>query len=413
MKIIQAFKIALKGLGTNRMRSALTMLGVVIGVTAVVSLLSIGEGSQKAITEGIEDMGTNLLYVTSAAASEGGIMQALGSANTLTLEDAEAIAGASSVAAVAPQIDTMAQIVAGRNNIYATVLGVTPNFLAVRNCSLDWGDFISVSDQSRRAMVAVLGADAAYNLFGDEDPVGETIKINSYNYTVIGVLVAKGNTSDESPDNSVLLPITTVQARLYTSTTNSGEHVVQTIYVQVTGSRAIDTAIGEVTSILEERHNIASGDDDDFLITNQQDTIAALEQTTQVWILFLGAVAGISLLVGGIGIMNIMLVSVTERTREIGIRKAVGAKKSDILLQFLLEASLLSFIGGFIGVGLGYLVSNLISGISLTGEAITTVVSADIPILAVSVSAAIGIIFGLYPAYRAANLKPIEALRYE
>jgi putative ABC transport system permease protein len=413
MKIIQAFKIALKGLGTNRMRSALTMLGVVIGVTAVVSLLSIGEGSQKAITEGIEDMGTNLLYVTSAAASEGGIMQALGSANTLTLEDAEAIAGASSVAAVAPQIDTMAQIVAGRNNIYATVLGVTPNFLAVRNCSLDWGDFISVSDQSRRAMVAVLGADAAYNLFGDEDPVGETIKINSYNYTVIGVLVAKGNTSDESPDNSVLLPITTVQARLYTSTTNSGEHVVQTIYVQVTGSRAIDTAIGEVTSILEERHNIASGDDDDFLITNQQDTIAALEQTTQVWILFLGAVAGISLLVGGIGIMNIMLVSVTERTREIGIRKAVGAKKSDILLQFLLEASLLSFLGGFIGVGLGYLVSNLISGISLTGEAITTVVSADIPILAVSVSAAIGIIFGLYPAYRAANLKPIEALRYE
>jgi putative ABC transport system permease protein len=307
----------------------------------------------------------------------------------------------------------MAQIVAGRNNIYATVLGVTPNFLTVRNCSLDWGDFISVSDQSRRAMVAVLGADAAYNLFGDEDPVGETIKINSYNYTVIGVLVAKGNTSDESPDNSVLLPITTVQARLYTSTTNSGEHVVQTIYVQVTVSRAIDTAIGEVTSILEERHNIASGDDDDFLITNQQDTIAALEQTTQVWILFLGAVAGISLLVGGIGIMNIMLVSVTERTREIGIRKAVGAKKSDILLQFLLEASLLSFIGGFIGVGLGYLVSNLISGISLTGEAITTVVSADIPILAVSVSAAIGIIFGLYPAYRAANLKPIEALRYE
>jgi putative ABC transport system permease protein len=413
MKIIQAFKIALKGLGTNRMRSALTMLGVVIGVTAVVSLLSIGEGSQKAITEGIEDMGTNLLYVTSAAASEGGIMQALGSANTLTLEDAEAIAGASSVAAVAPQIDTSAQIVAGRNNIYATVLGVTPNFLAVRNCSLDWGDFISVSDQSRRAMVAVLGADAAYNLFGDEDPVGETIKINSYNYTVIGVLVAKGNTSDESPDNSVLLPITTVQARLYTSTTNSGEHVVQTIYVQVTVSRAIDTAIGEVTSILEERHNIASGDDDDFLITNQQDTIAALEQTTQVWILFLGAVAGISLLVGGIGIMNIMLVSVTERTREIGIRKAVGAKKSDILLQFLLEASLLSFLGGFIGVGLGYLVSNLISGISLTGEAITTVVSADIPILAVSVSAAIGIIFGLYPAYRAANLKPIEALRYE
>jgi putative ABC transport system permease protein len=189
--------------------------------------------------------------------------------------------------------------------------------------------------------------------------------------------------------------------------------VVQTIYVKAANSKAIDNATDEITAILEDRHNIAWGDDADFNIASQQDTIAALEQTTQVWILFLGAVAGISLLVGGIGIMNIMLVSVTERTREIGIRKAVGAKKSDILLQFLLEASLLSFIGGFIGVGLGYLVSNLISGISLTGEAITTVVSADIPILAVSVSAAIGIIFGLYPAYRAANLKPIEALRYE
>ena len=295
----------------------------------------------------------------------------------------------------------------------ATILGVTPDFLTVRNCPLDWGDFITVSDLTKRSMVVVLGSNVAYTLFGDDDPVGQTVKINSYKYTVIGVLVAKGSTSDESPDDSILLPITTVQARLYTATTISGEHVVQTIYVQVKNSKVVDSAISQITTLLEDRHSITAGDDDDFTITNQQDTIAALEQTNQVWVIFLGAVAGISLLVGGIGIMNIMLVSVTERTREIGIRKAVGAKKSDILMQFLLEASLLSFAGGFVGVLAGYGVSNLISGISLTGTAITTVVTPGIPILAVSVSAAIGIIFGLYPAYHAANLKPIDALRYE
>ncbi len=413
MRIGQTLKVAVKGLGTNRLRSALTMLGVVIGVTAVVSLLSIGRGSEAAITSQIESMGTNLLYVTPGTISDNGVRQAAGSASTLTLEDANAIVGqASSVLAVAPQTSAFAQVVAGRNNVRTQVLGVTPDYVSVRNFPVDWGEFISVSDLQTRAMVVVLGSNVAYNLFGDEDPVGQMVKINSYQYKVIGVLISKGSTSGGSEDDIVMAPLTTVQARLATQTTTSGEHVVQTIYVQVKSAKVADEAISEITAILETRHRITDGTDD-FIITNQQDTIAALQQTTQVWVIFLGAIAGISLLVGGIGIMNIMLVSVTERTRETGIRKAVGAKKGDILLQFLMEAAILSFAGGGLGVGVGYGVSHLISGISLTGQAITTVITPDIPILAVSVSAAIGIIFGLYPAFRAANLKPIEALRYE
>jgi putative ABC transport system permease protein len=260
--------------------------------------------------------------------------------------------------------------------------------------------------------VVILGSTVANTLFPDSDPINQYVKINSYQYKVIGVLESKGDTAAGSQDDLVLAPLTTVQARLATQVTSTGQHVVQTINIQVRSAKDTQAAISEITAILEKRHNITDGTDD-FTITSQQETIDALNQTTQVWVLFLGAIAGISLLVGGIGIMNIMLVSVTERTREIGIRKAVGAKKGDILLQFLTEAAILSFLGGGIGVGVGYGVSHLISGISLTGSAITTVVTPDIPILAVSVSAAIGIIFGLYPAFRAANLKPIDALRYE
>jgi len=226
------------------------------------------------------------------------------------------------------------------------------------------------------------------------------------------VLQSKGDTAGGSQDNIILAPITTVQARLSAQVTTSGEKVVQTIYVKVNSERETEEAITQITSLLETRHRITDGEDD-FTITSQEETIAALQETTQVWVIFLGAIAGISLLVGGIGIMNIMLVSVTERTREIGIRKAVGAKKGDILMQFLTEASILSFLGGGLGVAGGYIISHLISGISLTGQAIETVITPDIPILAVSVSAVIGILFGLYPAFRAANLKPIDALRYE
>jgi putative ABC transport system permease protein len=262
-----------------------------------------------------------------------------------------------------------------------------------------------------KSLVVVLGSDVAATLFGDETSIGQSIKISGRQFKVIGVLVSKGSTGFGSTDDMVVAPITTVQSRLYSQRTTSGSESVQTINVQVVSANDTDAAIEQITAILRQRHKITG--DDDFTISSQQETIDTLKASTQVWVLFLGAISGISLLVGGIGIMNIMLVSVTERTREIGIRKSVGAKRRDILLQFLVEAALLSLTGGAIGVLIGWGVSRLVSGISLGGTAITTVMSADILILAVSVSAAIGIVFGMYPAYRAARLNPIEALRYE
>ena len=412
MNVAKTLRTALTALTTNKMRSALTVLGIIIGVTAVISLMSIGEGSQAAITSNIESLGTNLLFVRAGASSQGVVRGAQGSAATLTLADAEALAQASSVAAVAPQVSTFAQVVAGGENTNTQILGVTPEYLSVRNYKVAEGEFISDAQVQAKSLVAVVGSSVAETLFGETSPVGLYIKINGRQFKVIGVLQSKGSTGLGSQDDIVLAPISTVQYRLSSSQTVSGAKTVQTIYVQVVSTKETDTAIQQITSILEQRHNITNGVDD-FTITSQQETINTLKESTQVWVILLGAIAGISLLVGGIGIMNIMLVSVTERTREIGIRKALGAKRSDILLQFLVEAALMSLIGGAIGVLVGWGVSTLISGVSVGGQTIETVMSVNIPILAVSVSAAIGIIFGLYPAYRAARLNPIEALRYE
>jgi putative ABC transport system permease protein len=412
MSLAKTLRTALTALTTNKMRSALTVLGIIIGVTAVISLMSIGQGSQAAITSQIESLGTNLLYVRAGASSQGIVRGAQGSANTLTMADAEAIAELSSVAAVAPQVGTFAQVVAGSENTNTQILGVTPEYSSVRNYQVADGEFISDAQVEAKSLVVVLGSNVAETLFGETSPVGQYIKINGRQFKVIGVLQSKGSTGLGSQDDIVLAPISTVQYRLSSSQTVSGAKTVQTIYVQVVSTKETDTAIQQITSILEQRHNITNGVDD-FTITSQQETINTLKESTQVWVILLGAIAGISLLVGGIGIMNIMLVSVTERTREIGIRKALGAKRRDILLQFLVEAALMSLIGGAIGVLVGWGVSTLISGVSVGGQTIETVMSVNIPILAVSVSAAIGIIFGLYPAYRAARLNPIEALRYE
>ncbi|MCX5995596.1 MAG: ABC transporter permease [Chloroflexi bacterium] len=417
MNLAKIVRTALTALTTNKMRSALTVLGIIIGVTAVITLMSIGRGSQASITSNIESLGTNLVFVRAGSSSQGMVRGAQGSAATLTLEDAEALADpelAPSVASVAPQVSTFAQIVAGGENTNTQILGVTPEYQSVRNYQVADGEFISDAQVEAKSMVAVLGSDVAETLFGSEtSPVGQYIKINGRQFKVIGVLQSKGGTGFGSQDDIVLAPISTVQYRLSSQRTASGGKTVQTINVQVVSTDQTDAAIQQITSILRERHNIASGEDDDFTISSQQETIEALQESTQVWVLLLGAIAGISLLVGGIGIMNIMLVSVTERTREIGIRKALGAKRRDILLQFLIEAALMSLIGGGIGVFVGWGASSLISGTSLGGTTIQTVMSVDIPILAVSVSAAIGILFGLYPAYKAARLNPIEALRYE
>ena len=412
MSLAKTLRTALRALTTNKMRSALTVLGIVIGVASVISLMSIGEGSQAAITSNIEALGTNLLFVRAGASSQGVVRGAQGSAATLTLADAEALAQASSVAAVAPQVSTFAQVVAGGENTNTQILGVTPEYLSVRNYKVADGEFIAEAQVQAKSMVAVLGSSVAETLFGDTSAVGQYIKIDGRQFKVIGVLQSKGSTGFGSQDDVVLAPISTVQYRLSSSRTVSGGKTVQTIYVEVVSADQTDAAIQQITSILEQRHKITNGEDD-FTISSQQETINTLKESTQVWVILLGAIAGISLLVGGIGIMNIMLVSVTERTREIGIRKALGAKRRDILLQFLIEAALMSLIGGAIGVLVGWGISTLLSGMSLGGTTIETVMSVNIPILAVSVAAAVGIVFGLYPAYRAARLNPIEALRYE
>jgi putative ABC transport system permease protein len=415
MKAGHIIRIGFTGVGVNKMRSTLTVLGVVIGVAAVISLMSVGRGSQAIITNNIESMGTNLLFVSPGASSQEGVRGALGSAGTLTLQDAQAIGdstAAPAVVGVAPQVSSFAQVVAGRQNTFTQVVGVTPEYQSVRNYPVAQGNFITTSQVNSHARVVVLGSSVSETLFGLLSPIGESVKLNGIQYNVIGVLKSKGGTGFGVSDDVILAPITTVRAYLSRQRTVTGGNTVSSINVQVKSSADIGAATQQITSILEKRHDVTPGNDD-FTITSQQDMVQTLQQSTGVFVLLLGAIAGISLLVGGIGIMNIMLVSVTERTREIGIRKSVGARRQDILLQFLVESATLSLLGGGIGILVGWGISRLISGVSISSTTIHTVMSADILILAVSVSAAIGIIFGLYPAYRAARLNPIDALRYE
>jgi putative ABC transport system permease protein len=409
----QTVRTALRALTANKLRSFLTILGVVIGVSAVIALMALGEGTQASIVQNIESLGTNLLFVSPGASSEFGFRGAQGSARTLTLEDAEALEAAPAVAAVAPQVSTSVQAVAGGVNTRAQVAGVTPDYEQVRNLSLAEGRFISESDRDQRTTVVVLGSSVAETLFGETDPVGQTVKLGSRPFTVIGVLESKGGMGYQSEDYGMFAPITTVMYRLSAQRSVSGEMLVSTVYVQAASTEQIDTAMSGMTSILRERHGIALGEEDDFSITSLEDMIETLNAATGVLVLFLGAIAGISLLVGGIGVMNIMLVSVTERTREIGIRKAVGAKRRDILLQFLVESASMSLIGGGIGVLVGWGLSSLVGGLSTGAMPIQAVMSPYIVILAVGVSVLVGVVFGLYPAYRASRLSPVDALRYE
>jgi putative ABC transport system permease protein len=399
------------GIISHKLRSILTILGIVIGVAAVIALMSIGKGTEHRIISGIQGLGTNLLFIQPGSTMQsGGIRSARGSAQTLTLEDAEAISQqVDNINNVAPISTSSSQIVAGSQNINSRVIGITPEYQDMFNIQMDYGVPISEEDYKRANKVAVIGPDANNTLFGGVDPVGKTIRMGNSVLYVIGVFQSKGSSMMTSlSDDSVLVPLTTMFQISSRSQTTSGEHVVGSINVELADQKYSDTVTNDITDLLRYRHRIST-EENDFSITSQEEMIATISEATSSMTFLLGAIAAISLLVGGIGVMNIMLVSVMERTREIGIRKALGAEEIEIITQFLIEAAFLTVTGGIIGIGVGWGASYLVGQLMST----TTIVTADIVILAFSISVAIGLVFGLYPAWRASRLSPIEALRYE
>ncbi|HEX9075139.1 MAG TPA: ABC transporter permease [Anaerolineae bacterium] len=386
------------------------MLGIIIGVMAVIAMLSIGRGAQAAITNQINSIGTNLLYVRPGAPVQGGVRAAEGSAATLTLEDGQALDGLPGVVAVSPEVDSFGQLAYLGNNANGRIIGVTPEYLDTLNGSVADGEFISAANVTARSAVTVLGAQIATQLYDTASPVGQSVRINGQTFRVIGVMQAKGGTGFLNQDTQVFVPITTAMSRLSRGGQFRGGNSVNVLNVKITDTSIQDSVIQDISDVLRQRHRVQF--QDDFNIQSQQDILNTANQVTGTLTLFLGGVAAISLIVGGIGIMNIMLVSVTERTREIGLRKAVGARKRDILAQFLTEATVLSLSGGIIGIIFGALIARVIS--NLPGNTtFTTVVDLDSVLLAVLFSAGIGLFFGSYPANRAASLHPIDALRYE
>jgi putative ABC transport system permease protein len=406
--MLQSLLEALDSLTTNKLRSALTILGIVIGVGAVIAMLAIGRGAEQTITGSISGLGTNLLFVIPGGAQE------VRNPKPLTLQDAQAVAepfAAPSVVAVAPLLAGTVEVSYAGESRFTQVSGVTAGYAEMRSIELAEGEFINEGQILGLASVAVLGPDTAENLLGRREGVtGETVRIDGQPFRVIGVTAARGGSGFSNEDDLVLVPLTTAQVRLIRHA-QRGE--IDMLLVQAASADAVGLAGEEVSAILRARHRSEIGEDD-FTIFTQQDFLATAETITGVLTIFLGGVAGISLLVGGIGIMNIMLVSVTERTREIGLRKAVGARKRDILIQFLAESSLLSLVGGVIGIMLGWGLSVLVGAIARASDAdLSPAISLDAILLATLFSAAVGLFFGLYPAKRAADLEPVEALRYE
>jgi len=397
------------GVATNKLRSFLTILGIVIGVAAVISLMSIGRGAQADILSRIGSLGSDLITISPGSSTFGGVRSAAGSTQTLTQEDAAAIAErVTDVDLVAPTYSTRLQLVVGGENMNSQVTGVPPEYQEIQNLEIAYGTFFSDYEYQRGAKVAVLGSEVKETLFEDADPIGQQIRMGGNIVRVIGVIESKGGAFG-SPDSSILVPLTAMQQMVAQTRTSQGERVVSSIALTISDEEQIDTVIEEITSLLRTRHRLGPNVDDDFRITSMQELAETVTEATGTMTLLLGAIAGISLLVGGIGVMNIMLVSVLERTREIGIRKALGARERDIWGQFLIEAALLTLAGGIIGVILGWVVSYIVSSMGL----MTTLVTADIVILAVSVSVGIGLFFGFYPAWNASRLNPIEALRSE
>jgi len=412
--------VAIRALSVNKLRAGLTMLGIIIGISAVITLVSVGEGVRQIVTDELQGIGSNLLFILPGdvgTASQGGRSQFLRSANTsgLTYGDAMALndpLNAPDVLMAAPEFVATGRVIYGNKDVNTSINGVTPEYQQVRNFYVLFGEFIEPDDLTSQARVAVLGQTVLEKLFPDGAyPIGQTIKINRVPFRVIGVMEEKGGSGFSDEDDVVYIPITTAQTRLFLGRDVSGEYSASIIYAQVVSEDRIEQAKEQVRAILRQRHNLIFGDqEDDFTILTQADVLAVMGSLSTVLTLFLGLIATISLLVGGIGIMNIMLVSVTERTREIGIRKAVGAKRRDILMQFLLEAVVLSFVGGAIGIMFGVLGAVVISRYVAD---LNTYISPNVIALATTFSIAVGLFFGIYPAMRAAQLNPIDALRYE
>jgi len=408
MNLSMTLRIALKALGRNKMRSSLTMLGIIIGVGAVIAMIAIGSGAKARIQEQIASMGSNLLIVLSGSATSGGIRWGSGSVPTLTVDDAKAIAAeCSAVKYTAPVLQGVAQIVYGNQNWATITFASTPEILLIRDWPVVKGRSIIQPDVDGAAKVCLLGQTVADNLFGDNDPVGQVVRVKQFPFTVVGVLSTKGQTTwGQDQDDVVYVPLTTGQRLLF------GQQfpgMVRSIAVQATGPDTMNMAEDQITGLLRQRHRIRANQDNDFSVRNLTEAMSAAEESAKVMSILLGAIASISLLVGGIGIMNIMLVSVTERTREIGIRMAVGARGRDILWQFLVEALVLSLIGGIIGIILGVGASRIISQMFKW----PTLISIQALLLSFSFAGGVGIFFGFYPARKAAQMDPIEALRYE
>jgi putative ABC transport system permease protein len=409
-RLMDPLASAWTGIISHKLRSFLTMLGIVIGVAAVIALMSIGKGTQASILSRIQGLGTNLLFINPGSTSSSGVRSAMGSATTLTQEDGEAILeSVANVVAVAPTSGSFSQLVYGSSNTNARVTGITPSYQDISSLEIASGELITDYDVQSATKVCLLGATVATTLFGTDDAVGQAIRMGNNQVRVIGVLKSKGTTGFGSTDDAVFVPLTMLFQTSSRSLTTTGQHIVSSVNVQITDTRYATQITDDIKSLLRYRHRLATSADDDFSITSQEDIIKTISDTTAQTTFLLGAIAAISLLVGGIGVMNIMLVSVIERTREIGIRKALGAEEGEIIMQFLIEAALLCVGGGIIGIGIGWGASVLVGKLM----SMSTVVTADVVILAFTVAAAIGLIFGLYPAWRGSRLNPIDALRYE